>query len=193
VGAGGGGITVVEEPLGVAQAKDADADQQSRAADTDSAVVGAAGTSLRDAVKKEGGGAITAGGAQQTAGGKEACLPTKWTGNPADYKLTKCARVFPSCVRTAAGCGSDPMLRPALQLAQWADDHRRAETASVPAQGGCHVPHRRAQHDHGDVGELPLSRLRDEPPVCQCMPLCSGDANTVTSTSTLTGTCHCRA
>ena len=95
VGAGGGGITVVEEPLGVAQAKDGALDQQSKAAGTGSAVVGAAGASTRDAVKTADSGAIAA----QTAGGNEACLPTKWTGSPADYKLTKCVPAFPT-VRT---------------------------------------------------------------------------------------------
>ena len=160
--AGGGGITVVEEPLGVAKAKDSDANQQSTAVGTDAAVAGAAGISLRDAVKQEGGGAVAAGGAQQTGGGKEACLPTKWTGNPVDYKLTKCAPVSPNHVHTAAVCDSEPCVARSFTAGAAGDGHRRAETASVPAQGSCHVPHRRAQYYHGDVGELPLPGLRDE-------------------------------
>ena len=89
----GGGITVVKEPLGVAEAKDGGLNQQRTSADAAAAAEGggAAGTSLRDAVKSAGGAAVAAGSAQQAAGGQGACLPTKWTGNAADYKLTKYA------------------------------------------------------------------------------------------------------
>ena len=87
-----GGVTVVEEPLGVAKAKGSTADQQAKTASAELTALDAIGTAAGAAAKAAGD--IAAGGigaAAANLGGKDACLPTKWTGNAADYKLTKCA------------------------------------------------------------------------------------------------------
>ena len=84
-----GGVTVVEKPLGAAKAT---ADKAATAA---AAAVDAVGTAAVDVAKAAGGivaGGVAAAAAEQL-GVKDACLPTKWTGNAADYKLTKCAEL----------------------------------------------------------------------------------------------------
>ena len=84
-----GGVTVVEKPLGAAKAT---ADKAATAA---AAALDAVGTAAADVAIAAGGAA--AGGAAaavEQPGGKDACLPTKWTGNAADYKLTKCASLL---------------------------------------------------------------------------------------------------
>ncbi len=82
-----GGVTLVEKPLGAAKAT------ADKAATVAAAAVDAVGTAAADVAKAAGG--VVAGGVAaavvEQSGGKDACLPTKWTGNAADYKLTKCA------------------------------------------------------------------------------------------------------
>ncbi len=84
-----GGVTVVEKPLGAAKAT------ADKAATVAAAAVDAVGTAAGD-VAKAAGGALAGGAAAaivEQSGEKDACLPTKWTGNAADYKLTKCAEL----------------------------------------------------------------------------------------------------
>lgn len=77
------------ETAKAADAAVAQAVEAAKVADAAKVAAVAAAAAAKAAATAAAAGAAAAAG--EVEGGTGGCLPTNWTGNPADYKLTKCA------------------------------------------------------------------------------------------------------